>query len=52
LAAVVDEADAQLATLATIDDEELEATILDLTSLFNQLIDVDKHYLRKEYRVY
>jgi DUF438 domain-containing protein len=52
LAAVIDEANAQLATLSSIDDAELEATILDLTALFNQLIDADKHYLRKEYLLF
>jgi DUF438 domain-containing protein len=52
LAAVIDEANAQLATLGQIDDAELQATTLDLTALFNQLIDVDKHYLRKEYLLF
>ncbi|MFC2037859.1 DUF438 domain-containing protein, partial [Chloroflexota bacterium] len=49
LSAVIDEANAQLAGLGEIDDAGLPATILDLTALFNQLIDVDKHYQRKEY---
>ncbi len=52
LTAVVDGVKAQLATLGAIDDTELQATILDLTALFNQLIDVDKHYLRKEYLLF
>ena len=52
LAAVIGEANAQLAALGEIDDTELRATILDLTGLFNQLIDVDKHYLRKEYLLF
>jgi DUF438 domain-containing protein len=52
LAAVIDEANAHLATLSAIEDDVLEATTLDLTGLFNQLIDVDKHYLRKEYLLF
>ncbi len=52
LAAVIEEANAQLATLGEIDDAELQAAILGLTALFNQLIDVDKHYQRKEYLLF
>ena len=52
LTAVIDEANAQLAALDQIDDAELQATTLDLIALFNQLIDVDKHYLRKEYLLF
>jgi DUF438 domain-containing protein len=52
LAAVIDEANARLATLDQLDDTELPAATLELTALFNQLIDVDKHYLRKEYLVF
>jgi DUF438 domain-containing protein len=52
LRAVVDQARARLATLDQIDAAELQATALDLNALFNQLIDVDKHYLRKEYLLF
>jgi DUF438 domain-containing protein len=52
LAAVIDETNAQIAALDQIDDAELQATTLELTALFNQLIDVDKHYLRKEYLIF
>jgi DUF438 domain-containing protein len=52
LTAVIDEANAQLAALEGIDDAHLQAAILDLTAWFNQLIDVDKHYLRKEYLLF
>ncbi len=52
LTAVVEEANAQLATLDQIDEDDLRATILALIALFNQLIDVDKHYLRKEYLLF
>jgi DUF438 domain-containing protein len=52
LAEVIDEANAQLATLKEIEDGELQATALNLIALYNQLIDVDKHYLRKEYLLF
>jgi DUF438 domain-containing protein len=52
LAAVIDEANGQLAALAETDDAGLQATVFDLIALFNQLIDVDKHYLRKEYLLF
>ena len=52
LAAVIDQANAQLATLDEIDGADLQATLYGLTALFNQLIDVDKHYLRKEYLLF
>jgi len=52
LAAVIDQANAQLATLDEIDGAGLQATLYALTALFNQLIDVDKHYLRKEYLLF
>ena len=52
LAAVIDEANARLAALDEIDNAGLQAATLDLIGLFNQLIDVDKHYLRKEYLLF
>ncbi len=52
LAAVIDQANARLAALAQVDEAELRATTLDLTALFNQIMDVDKHYLRKEYLLF
>jgi uncharacterized protein len=52
LAAVIEATNAQLATLGEIDDAGLQTTILELISLFNQLIDADKHYLRKEYLLF
>jgi DUF438 domain-containing protein len=52
LAVVIEEANAQLAILGEIDDAELQAAILGLAALFNQLIDVDKHYQRKEYLLF
>ncbi len=52
LTAVVDEANAQLAALDRVDEADLQAATLNLTALYNQLIDVDKHYLRKEYLLF
>ena len=52
LTVVIDEANAQLATLDKIDDAEVGATTLKLIALYNQLIDADKHYQRKEYLLF
>ena len=52
LAAVIDEANAQLDALKEIDDDELQAAALNLIGLYNQIIDADKHYLRKEYLLF
>jgi len=52
LVVVIDETNAQLATLGEIDDADLQATLHGLIALFNQLIDVEKHYLRKEYLLF
>ena len=52
LAVVIDSANAQLAGLDESHESDLQATTLELTALFNQLIDVDKHYLRKEYLLF
>jgi DUF438 domain-containing protein len=52
LSAVITKARAQLDSLDEVDDGDLHAASLELTALFNQLIDVDKHYLRKEYLLF
>jgi DUF438 domain-containing protein len=52
LAAVIDEANAQLSGLDRANEAELPDSALELIALFNQLIDVDKHYLRKEYLLF
>ncbi len=52
LTAVIEAANVQLAAFGRIEDAELQATLLGLTALYNQLIDVDKHYLRKEYLLF
>lgn len=49
---VTDEASEALASLSNRDATEQKATILELIGLFNQLIDVDKHYQRKEYLLF
>jgi hypothetical protein len=49
LNAVVAECQTVFADLTQVDELGLDAYLLKLTALFNQLIDVDKHYLRKEY---
>ena len=52
LTAIIEQASTRLAGLAGIDEARLQATIFALISLLNQLIDVDKHYLRKEYLLF
>jgi uncharacterized protein len=52
LTAVIDKANAQLAALNQIDEADLQATLFGLIALVNQLMDVDKHYLRKEYLLF
>lgn len=41
-----------LKALNLVSDAEFEKYILGLQGVFNQLMDVDKHYLRKEYLVF
>jgi DUF438 domain-containing protein len=41
-----------LAKLGASDEKDLKGMILELTGLFNQLMDVDKHYQRKEYLMF
>jgi len=41
-----------LATLDQIEQTEVAETVLNLTGQFNMLIDVDKHYQRKEYLLF
>lgn len=52
LAAVIDDTSAVLSSLNEKSDTEVQSTLLELTGLFNQLIDVDKHYQRKEYLLF
>lgn len=49
---VAEEARQQLNKLPRVDEDEFKAFALNLESLFNQLMDVDKHYQRKEYLVF
>ena len=46
---ITDENTMVLAVLNLIDEANINDTILELTAVFNQLIDADKHYQRKEY---
>ena len=50
--AVIEEARGRLGGLEQVGDAELKAALLGLTGLFNQVIDVEKHYLRKEYLLF
>jgi len=49
---VVGETTRIFSALPQIEKTHLQATVLELTGLFNQLIDVDKHYQRKEYLLF
>jgi hypothetical protein len=46
---VTGETSMTLSIINLVDDTKVKETILELTAAFNQLIDVDKHYQRKEY---
>ena len=49
----IGQANAQLAALDEVDEADVPAAALRAASaLFNQLMDVDKHYLRKEYLLF
>ncbi|MBE9484201.1 MAG: DUF438 domain-containing protein [Bacteroidetes bacterium] len=52
LSALCSETNMLLAVLNVADEDGIAEFVLDLTSKFNQLIDVDKHYQRKEYLVF
>jgi hypothetical protein len=52
LTAVLDRVNAQLAALDETSEAGLQPATLGLIALFNQLMDVDKHYLRKEYLLF
>ncbi len=41
-----------ISALEDVKEDDLEETVLQLKAGFNQLIDVDKHYQRKEYLVF
>jgi hypothetical protein len=49
---MIKEANAQLAGLDGMGDGDLQNATLSLIALYNQLIDADKHYLRKEYLLF
>lgn len=49
---VAGQAKQQLDQLAQVEENDFKSYALNLESLFNQLMDVDKHYQRKEYLVF
>ena len=49
---VSDKASGIINSIGQTDNKDLHDTILDLTGLFNNLIDADKHYQRKEYLIF
>jgi len=52
LSAVIARANTRLADLVNVEEAALPSAILDLLGIFNQLMDVHKHYLRKEYLLF
>jgi uncharacterized protein len=52
LRAALDATQVRLDALDEVGDAELPSATLDLIAQFNQLMDVDKHYLRKEYLLF
>lgn len=52
LKSVVDDASKLLSSLEKIADDKQKEVVLNLIGLFNQLIDVDKHYQRKEFLIF
>ena len=52
LKSVTDAATTIISSLNNIEEEKLQDAILNLIGLFNQLIDVDKHYQRKEFLIF
>ena len=52
LKSVTDEASTFLSSPDIIEENKLKDAVLSLTGLFNQMIDVDKHYQRKEYLLF
>ena len=49
---VADQAKQELDKLPQVEEDDFKVFALKLESLFNQLMDVDKHYQRKEYLVF
>jgi len=52
LKTVAEKAKGLLHALRAVDDAEYQQFIFGLQGVFNQLMDVDKHYLRKEYLLF
>ncbi|MCT4673708.1 MAG: DUF438 domain-containing protein [Prolixibacteraceae bacterium] len=49
---VAQKAQGLLNALSAVEESEFKPFVLGLQALFNQLMDVDKHYLRKEYLLF
>ncbi len=49
---VVEKAQVLIASLYTVSDDDFKNYSLQILSCFNDLMDVDKHYKRKEYLVF
>lgn len=49
---VATKAKEMLLSLKHVEDDKFESYVLGLQAMFNQLMDVDKHYQRKEYLVF
>ena len=52
LKSVTEAATTIISSLNNIEEKKLQDSILNLIGLFNQLIDVDKHYQRKEFLIF
>jgi DUF438 domain-containing protein len=52
LSRVIAEVSELLSSMSEMEDREQGVVLLQLTGLYNQLMDVDKHYLRKEYLLF
>jgi hypothetical protein len=48
LTKLIDETSATLSSLGEVEETELRLVVLQLSGRFNQLMDADKHYLRKQ----
>jgi len=49
---IAESAKEMIENLRYVDDEKLNTFVLGLLAMFNQLMDVDKHYMRKEYLLF
>jgi DUF438 domain-containing protein len=52
LKTITDDASTFISLLGKIEEKNLQDAVFNLTGLFNQIIDVDKHYQRKEFLIF